>query len=367
MKKCSFILILFFIVGSCAKKEKTIEKLKKVNFNSERKFESADIIKSIRLIKLQGLSPDAEFSDISKIKIRNGICYIMDIRAKSIFKFGLDGQFINKLEEAGKGPGEYLIPSDFDVDENANIYVFDGPSSKILKYSADGSYLWSHKLDFQIKALSVLKNGKFLLGLANYNTGKFENRKLIVCNSEFTEFEPYFEYDENVDKKYTLDCYFQESEKCILYNNPIDNTVATFSKQGNNIENFQFDFGKSDVPLEQRRDIGKVIEKPNHYCFLAMTPLHIGHYLVGTLYKENNPATFIYDLKTEKVDLNKYDPQKFSTTKLNLPFCAISDSIIVSYINYNIHPYFEKDNNLNDEMKSFLKAGNTVLCLYEIN
>lgn len=367
MKKYSFILILLLILCSCNKKEKTIVNFKKVRFDLESKLEPSEIIKSIKYIKLDGSSADAKFSDISKMKIKNGICYIMDVRQKSIFKFDINGHFINKLEEVGKGPGEYLTTTDFDVDENANIFLFDAPGSKILKYSSDNKHVWSHKLEFQIKAISILGNGKFLLGLANYNTGKFENKKFVVTNSEFTEFEPYFDYDKNIDKNYTLDCYFQETEESILYNHPIDNIVTTFSKQGNIIENIQLDFGNRDVPLKERRNIGKVINEPNNYCFLAMTPLLIRHYLVGALYKENNPATFLYNLETGKFAINAYDPKKFTVTNFNFPFSTIGDSMIVSYINYNIHPNCENDSNLNDEMKSFLKAGNTALCLYELN
>ena len=48
----------------------------------------------------------------------------------------------------GKGPGEYIDPDDISIDrENKKIYVLDSQTQNVLKYSGNGTFESSFKLE----------------------------------------------------------------------------------------------------------------------------------------------------------------------------------------------------------------------------
>lgn len=96
-------------------------------------------IKELKYIPLETRS-ECLMSSINKILVRDNKIYILDNDvANSIFVFSLEGKFIYKINKPGKGPGEYISLTDFDVDKFGKIIVNDQMSRKIIKYSNNGA------------------------------------------------------------------------------------------------------------------------------------------------------------------------------------------------------------------------------------
>jgi len=96
-------------------------------------------IKELKYIPLETRS-ECLMSSVRKILVLENKIYILDNDvANSIFVFSLEGKFIYKINKQGKGPGEYLSLTDFDVDNLGNIFVNDQMSRKIIKYSNHGT------------------------------------------------------------------------------------------------------------------------------------------------------------------------------------------------------------------------------------
>lgn len=96
-------------------------------------------IEELKYIPLETRS-ECLMSSIRKILVKDNKIYILDNDvANSIFVFSLEGKFIYKINKPGKGPGEYVSLSDFDVDNFGNIFVNDQMSRKIIKYSNSGA------------------------------------------------------------------------------------------------------------------------------------------------------------------------------------------------------------------------------------
>lgn len=90
-------------------------------------------IKSIRYIPLE--TTDASLiRNINKIIVRDSVYYIFDNLSKKILLFNKRGRFIKSINKVGQGPGEYIYPSDIDVDKEGNIYLSDFQSKNIIKY-----------------------------------------------------------------------------------------------------------------------------------------------------------------------------------------------------------------------------------------
>ena len=69
-------------------------------------------------------------------------------KGRGLFLFNKQGKFIKMIGRQGKGPGEYIDPDDISIDrENKKIYVLDSQTQNVLKYSGNGTFESSFKLE----------------------------------------------------------------------------------------------------------------------------------------------------------------------------------------------------------------------------
>ena len=120
----------------------------------------SDLVSSSFIVSLETKN-DGLIGRINKIQADDSIMVILDKTNQSrVMLFGMDGQFIQQLSKAGKGPGEYVYPVDFNiVKKRKEIWLIDGPSNKLMKYSYSGEYLSSLRLSFNTRLFSVLEDG----------------------------------------------------------------------------------------------------------------------------------------------------------------------------------------------------------------
>jgi hypothetical protein len=79
---------------------------------------------------------------VTELQVFDGKIYILDEHvAKALFVFDLNGKFIRKIGNIGKGPGEYIRITDFTIDtENRFIYLLDR-GNRVHKYELNGRYV----------------------------------------------------------------------------------------------------------------------------------------------------------------------------------------------------------------------------------
>ena len=122
-----------------------------------RIFKNVDVKRIFR-------TSDSLFSPIKlKLDKRNSYLYVLDIGDLRIKKFSLFGKFIRSYGRGkGKGPGEFLNPVSFVVDDNLRIWVSD-PYTGIITVIGDDN---SIKRSFRPKNISAeicLAKGKVVL------------------------------------------------------------------------------------------------------------------------------------------------------------------------------------------------------------
>lgn len=87
----------------------------------------------------------------------------------SIYLFKTDGSFIRKINRKGRGHGEYLNLTHFDIGRN-RIHVLDVDLRRILVYNFNGDYIRQVQFDDIVFDFAVLENGDYLL----YNPELYE-------------------------------------------------------------------------------------------------------------------------------------------------------------------------------------------------
>ena len=109
-------------------------------------------------------SEESVIGGLRQALLDNDRIFVLDIQG--IHAFDLSGKYLFSINKRGRGPGEFLIPSNITMDAE-NIY-FSGGSGKILRYDRDGRFI-DERTD---------------MGFLEYL--RFENDFLHVIRQEFT-------------------------------------------------------------------------------------------------------------------------------------------------------------------------------------
>jgi hypothetical protein len=148
MKSYTLRIAIFLLISFGCQDSKKVHdglivfNLKNYNINTESIHLSKLGIESIQYISLQ-TDTNIIISNIFNIKFSDSSFFILDLKGR-IFQFDNYGHFINQIGTIGKGPGEYIYPSDFDIDKsNKQVFVIPMVREKptIIIYSFEGEFL----------------------------------------------------------------------------------------------------------------------------------------------------------------------------------------------------------------------------------
>lgn len=88
-----------------------------------------------RVVPLE-TTKESLLGDTRKVMIRDDKIYIHDRKRHRINIFSINGKYLGHLSRQGRGPGEYLKLTDFDID-GESVYVLSADNKKITQYSQD--------------------------------------------------------------------------------------------------------------------------------------------------------------------------------------------------------------------------------------
>lgn len=312
-----------------------------------------------KYILLNGERNELQFGQISKIQIMNNRIYILDRHFKKLITYNSDGHVIGKIGEFGQGPNEYLMISDFDIDNKGNIYFIDGRLDKLNIYDPNLQFIKSYKLPFEADIIKVLDNGNYMFGLSSWNKGEGENYKIIVTDSLLKIQKSYLHYDKYVDPNYWISFYaFSKSNKYIVYNQPIDNNLYLFSFEGELKKIINFNFGKQNVPDEKKIDIERNLNEYDNYCLLKNVSVVTNNIIIGTIWDRRQTKIYIYDKINSKIYMS--DPFfDYETTQ----FTGYSSNYFISYLD----PNDTNDQDIPLYVKKHLEEENFALCIQKLN
>lgn len=134
--------------------------------------------------------------NVDKIIYRTDRFYIFDRGSKAVFVFNEKGKFLYDIQKVGTGPGEYIDPSDIDVDKLGNVYISDNPTQKVIKYiSGDVNRfetidIGKYFLDFVVTDSNLIYLGDMVNNKCmNIRLAKFEKDSKKVSILQTCEFE----------------------------------------------------------------------------------------------------------------------------------------------------------------------------------
>lgn len=134
--------------------------------------------------------------------------YVLDKRQKKIVVFDDQGVGLLVLHKVGQGPEEYLQITDFDVDNNGQIYIVDGAGDKLIVYDQHGNFVSATKFPFEADIIHCLDNGNFLLGLSAWNKhAQTRGNRFAIVGKDMQIHSSSLAFDDYQDNMYWISSY----------------------------------------------------------------------------------------------------------------------------------------------------------------
>ncbi len=181
------VSLIIFVVG-CSRPKNSLgdycSSTMKIDLDSEN-FSLDTEQYSVDSICHLSLPEGLEIHEITKLIVKNGRTYVMDSHLdRTIFVFDYTGRFLFKAGERGRAKNEYMDgPSNFFVDNENNIHVFDGRAKKIIVFGKDGKIMRTINVrNYFPQSFGLLNNKEYAF---DFNLDKLEgNTVLALCNEK---------------------------------------------------------------------------------------------------------------------------------------------------------------------------------------
>ena len=373
LKASIYIVILIIISYSCNNNKSQYKHnniiAQSLNVTEKTEFNAKNFIEDISYLKLSTSDPKSLFTEISKIEMKNNLIYLLDATGQHfVYIFKTDGSFVQRIGKKGKGPGEYTWLCDFDVDEKGNIYLCDLRSQRIIIYDIHNNVIDDKRMPFRADAFNLLQGGGFIFS-AELNSSKPVNRsKVIITDSNFNIKQKYLTYAKNnLDNKGSNNI-FRENKFGILYNKPVNDTIYEFSKTGELKKALSFDFGIKTVPQSLKNSYEQLASerKRNDFEYFNQPPMIVRNYILGNIFSGKNKAFMMYNLSNNRTFQHEISEKKFTNENINFPLTVINDSVVISYLDFQIYNAIPDKSNLSSDIQNHIQNGGTVLSFYRL-
>ncbi len=345
---------MLLIIQSCKKSNNT--SVNNINYSVffEKSNNKSIYFENIKYVNLATIN-EHPFARIDKLVIQDSLLFFSDIRgAKKIFCYDFNGKFKGVFGDIGKGKGEYIKLTDFDINSKGNLVIYCSPLKKLIEYDIEGNLISENKITFNARGIKCLPNNRILFALTN--SSKMQNSMYAIYNIDNQlekTFQPYHKKDKSDRVRYP---YFSETNEGVLSYIPTRDMFFQFDKTGSIIDTIHFNFGNYSSPesfLFSAFDKAGDFNKGKSFAYINRTPSIINNNYIGELKLDNkalaglNTEKYIYiaDRTTKKVYLTSVSEENFSLTGVFPYLTTYNDSILISLLdigNYGLLKHKEE-------------------------
>ena len=189
--------------------------------------------------------------NVEKIKASEDRLYLLDARvSNALYVYDYDGNLDYKISNYGRGPGEFMGPYDFTIDEEeGEIIIFDAGGLKLSRFNLnDGSFIEDTSLEFRFSRFNAYKDG-FIFFLNNISTSD-GGYNVIRTDRELNVLDNHLEMNPNMlNYVFALPTNFSRYQDSIFLTIPADDQIYRFDQNNGNVENYLYvDFGNASLP-----------------------------------------------------------------------------------------------------------------------
>lgn len=248
-------VICGFIIVSCNNYDERVSTNAKIIDAPMKQQIRTDVLdlnqlyKEVKIVVLGGSEGRELIGAIRDIKTVDNYLFIND--GNAIHLYDMDGFPLSVIDRRGRGHGEYLTLSCFDIDkESKRIIIYDSTKRKMLYYSYDGFFLKEIDCNegFLISDFEVINKGEYIFYYSQYDD--IGPKGLWLADSNCVYKKQLINYDESCTLSYTKENYLVQIN---------DHSIGFMGGEGNNIfysingdsveETYQV---RSDIRIPQR-------------------------------------------------------------------------------------------------------------------
>lgn len=316
LKVKTILVLIITILCACSPQEISIQEIDLTNHSRGRILELDELMSDIRIVRLE---TGKEYLIPQYYRSFVGEKYILVLTGKSILQFDQDGNFIRILARQGKGPGEYIGISEFDVDKNeSKFYIHDWGNSHYLSgYNLEtGEALPRIILTYNDVSTFIFADDHILFISDWFSTREmytqfFEGELLDTLTNLFRKsyvsYSGRGEYLKNQDGNiYYLD---QETDSLFVLNG-VQKSVVYYFKVDN-----RYNFDTNLIGNEVRI----IMQSENKFMF-TIYKMHVERIRSGASTKLDGKYFFLWDNKTKTTDyISGFFHNYFEIAVENLP------------------------------------------------
>lgn len=312
---------------------------------------------------------DGFFTAPSRVVAKGGRFYIFDLTSQNaVYVFDRTGRFLHRAGRKGGGPGEYNRLINFTVD-GQDVYLLDNTRSKLLHFAADGQYVNNWDTPSAVEAVERLDNGCWIF--AGRNEGG-ASPALIVTDSNMQVRDTVLLFQSHDTKNFLCSESFQRTDRGLLFNHPICDTLYLLDAEGNIAEKIFCDFGSMRLPDVYRPDYMKTAEalmneKLNQFVYFSKNPIIKDHFLIGQLIHGRKYDSFTLDMRTGTMATYQLDGRSYDPSIPVFPRALSDEGEVVSLVDpYSMPMNPDADVRLPDSVKQHVLKGGTAVILHKI-
>ena len=324
-----------------------------------------------RYVALHSDEQDLMIGEIGKVVLYGDRIYVSEQsygpRSRhALIVHDAEGSAVAKIGNQGRGPGEYLQISDFDVDWQGRVHLMDGTfgNKKILIYDANGRFVEEKKLPFSAELIKCTPDGGFLMVISTWEESEgLAGRRFVKTNADLNVLNVAGEWDmSQVDNNFILGdgCLVATPDGIFSQHAPFDE-LYRLDEDGNITATWFLDLGRYGIPPENRGNLEALYDagKMESFRIFGDFVAPAGRYLFGSMRDRGVMTTLVYDLETGV----NYTLREEESTHFE-GFIPISDGRLVSFF-----PYFDGEtlpSDLPEALHAGVMSGDPLICLYEL-
>lgn len=278
------VVLSFLSILSCVNKQDSIGidddmrniyvNCKLINKHNDEPLRMSSVYDSVQYVLLDDVEQSVLIGEITEVRATDKYLYIYDRFSSTIYQYNYSGELIQKYHHVGRGRGEYITITTFDVDtRNGNVSVYDVSSSKMLVYSSNDEFLYSFKIEEDVpRDFALLDNGDYLFLTYDYMKGA--RRGIWQCDSlgafkkQLVEIDANFKYASGI-----IPSYFRHIGNKVYVKGPEDNSYLYHISSDTIVASYKVHTGikipkrirRNPLPTTNEENKGKVYSIVN-YC-----------------------------------------------------------------------------------------------------
>jgi hypothetical protein len=250
--------ILFICIG-CSNNQKQENSIQVIDIESNvDNWEVANLssfAKSIRYVPLE--SNDSLFLRGLGFRVISGnLILIRD--SENCLLYDAEGNFISKIGNKGRGPGEYITISEMGIGDGYKPRIYIAYIVDILEYNIDGSFINKYDKSLLINDTSAVLNWQIIrdslfFGHVSNNTGKVKF-KAVIKDKYGNILHAFKNYDLLQGRPSSLEreANIYQFKDLIYYKELNNDTLFYLNKNNELISEYAFKLGEFKVPNSER-------------------------------------------------------------------------------------------------------------------